>query len=516
MINFPHTPLAPWHWRSHALGNRTGADIFEALFYPRAPQQWGGRAIATLLESPTRPSTVASSPFSSLSRYSICAGAPRHSNGIPYIWTPDLGDIFPTLSALLKSSCPPASLSCPETLPFTGGWLGWLGYDAAWEIEQLPYLNPDPLPFPAAFWYAPDGFAVLDHWEQTLWLAATDPRDLDGMEDALTSKQNKPSTQSKPDARDALAPVSVEFVSNQDAYEQAVVHAKKHIQAGDIFQANLSLRFSTATQADSWPIYRALHTVNPSPFASYWHTPWGAVISCSPERLVQKQGAIAQTRPIAGTRPRGGTPDHDHALAQELVDNRKENAEHIMLVDLERNDLGRVCTWGSVHVDELLAIERYSHVMHLVSNIRGTVRSPYSAIDLIRALFPGGTITGCPKVRCMEIIEYLEPVRRSLFYGSCGYLDWRGNLDLNILIRTLLYVPRSDAVGKKTADPLRASDPRYSADSLPRQHNIVWGQIGAGIVADSEPDREWHESMAKAQAQLQALALVAPQHRPLN
>lgn len=157
-----------------------------------------------------------------------------------------------------------------------------------------------------------------------------------------------------------------------------------------------------------------------------------------------------------------------------------------MLVDLERNDLGRVCEWGSVSVDELLTIERYSHVMHLVSNIKGTLRSDLNAVDLIRAMFPGGTITGCPKVRCMEIIEELEPVRRSLFYGSCGYLDWRGNLDLNILIRTLLLAPT----------------PPF---------NTVWGQVGAGIVADSDPTREWHESLHKAQAQLNALAKVLHQ-----
>jgi len=200
--------------------------------------------------------------------------------------------------------------------------------------------------------------------------------------------------------------------------------------------------------------------------------------------LVQLQGRHAQTRPIAGTRPRGVTSDQDNQFAQELIDNAKEQAEHIMLVDLERNDLGRVCEWGSVIVDELLTIERYSHVMHLVSNVVGTLKSQYNAVDLIRAVFPGGTITGCPKVRCLEIIEALEPDRRSLFYGSCGYLDLRGNLDLNILIRTLLYAPQADGT------------------------SLVWGQVGAGIVADSDPEREWHESLHKAQAQLAALKLA--------
>jgi para-aminobenzoate synthetase component 1 len=273
---------------------------------------------------------------------------------------------------------------------------------------------------------------------------------------------------------------------SQEDYIVAVQQAKKYIQAGDIFQANLSLRFEAYTPFDSWSIYRALQQINPSPFASYWQTPWGAIISCSPERLIQLSGRQVQTRPIAGTRSRGATSTADQQLAQDLLTNTKERAEHIMLVDLERNDLGRVCDWGSVQVDELLTIERYSHVMHLVSNITGTLRPDFNAIDLIRAVFPGGTITGCPKVRCLEIIEELEPVKRNLFYGSCGYLDWRGNLDLNILIRTLLY-----------------TDLRYSQPGA-----IVWGQVGAGIVADSNPQKEWEESLQKAQAQLNALKLA--------
>jgi para-aminobenzoate synthetase component 1 len=195
---------------------------------------------------------------------------------------------------------------------------------------------------------------------------------------------------------------------------------------------------------------------------------------------VKLERGIASTRPIAGTRPRGKTEALDRQLAEELLTNKKERAEHIMLVDLERNDLGRVCEWGSVDVDELLTIERYSHVMHLVSNVQGKLDKKYHAIDLIKALFPGGTITGCPKVRCLEIIEELEPVRRNLFYGSCGYIDLRGHLDLNILIRTLLMTAQGNL-------------------------NTVWGQVGAGIVADSDPEKEWLESLHKAEAQLIAL-----------
>ncbi|MGB5635995.1 MAG: anthranilate synthase component I [Waterburya sp.] len=452
-------PLKSWHWRSLSLDNRTASEVFAALFI--------NESIATLLESPT----VVDLEQPHLSRYSLCAGSPRTVNGQRQLWTPTTGEILPFLRSLLQQFI----VNRPQVahLPFTGGWLGWLGYDLAWEIEQLPELNQDPLPFPVAYWYEPECFAVLDHAEQTLWLAANDSEQLNYLEVKQSFQGEQP-----------FAPTAspITFLTNQEQYQNAVKQAKKHIQAGDIFQTNLSLRFKTNTTADSWSIYQQLQTINPSPFASYWRSPWGDVISCSPERLVQLEGNQAQTRPIAGTRRRGENEESDRALAAELLANTKERAEHIMLVDLERNDLGRVCQWGSVKVDELLVIERYSHVMHLVSNVKGILQPDCDAVDLIRGVFPGGTITGCPKVRCMEIIEELEPFRRSLFYGSCGYLDQRGNLDLNILIRTLLYV--------KAADSDLAQ---------------VYGQVGAGIVADSDPEREWYESLNKAEAQIAAL-----------
>ena len=455
------SPLEPWHWRSQALNNRSGSEIFTALFI--------NEPVATLLESPSS----TDSEQLQLSRYSICAGAPRTVAEKPQLWTPEVGNILPWLRSLLARNT-----NCNRTdiahLPFTGGWLGWLGYDLAWEIEQLPELNKDTLPFPIAYWYEPECFAVLDCIAQTLWLAAGDEKQLEAMEAklALDSQQNTTSNNSTTS--------DITFLTSQAEYQNAVKRAKEHIRAGDIFQTNLSLRFKAKTIRDSWSIYQQLQAINPSPFASYWRSPWGDVISCSPERLVQLEGNLAQTRPIAGTRRRGKDIESDRALAAELLQDNKERAEHIMLVDLERNDLGRVCQWGSVEVDELLVIERYSHVMHLVSNVRGVLKSDRDAVDLIKGVFPGGTITGCPKVRCMEIIETLEPVRRSLFYGSCGYLARRGNLDLNILIRTLLYITTED-----------------KAD--------VYGQVGAGIVADSDPAREWYESLNKAEAQIAAL-----------
>ncbi|WP_036484644.1 aminodeoxychorismate synthase, component I [Myxosarcina sp. GI1] len=496
--------LLPWYWRSQTLNNRTAAEIFEKLFYH-------SDRIATLLESPV-------GRTGKLARYSICAGKPRLVDGKLQLWTFPLGKILSSLNSLVDR-CQMNNNTAIAHLPFTGGWLGWLGYDLAWEIERLPDKNRDPLPFPVAYWYEPDCFAVLDHQQQTLWLAATVPQQLDELEArlefaALVSSSisnnvarsilavDRPQSfletenyrgygslfevdpQASPRSNSAKTLPNFSFQTSQLEYQHAVRQAKKYIQAGDIFQTNLSLRFQTATKTDSWTIYQNLKQINPSPFASYWRSPWGDVVSCSPERLIKLQDNVAETRPIAGTRPRGKTTESDSVLAGELVSNSKERAEHVMLVDLERNDLGRVCQWGSVTVDELLEIERYSHVMHLVSNVRGILPSDRNAVDLIRAMFPGGTITGCPKVRCMEIIEELEPVRRSLFYGSCGYLDCRGNLDLNILIRSLLYI--------------NSAKPNTTA--------MVYGQVGAGIVADSDPEKEWHESLNKAEAQIAALS----------
>ena len=442
------THLLSWHWRSLPLKKLTGSEVFERLYASEA-------TIATLLESPFP--TPSDYPY--LSRYSLCAGEPRIINGKPRLWTPKLGNILPFLQQLLMQT--KGNLSSPEHLPFGGG----------------PHYNHDPLPFPVAYWYEPNSFAILDHLEQKLWLAGNTLQELDDLQSKLETKSSP--FPSSPKA----SPSSLSFYTDQQEYEKAVCKAKKYIQAGDIFQANLSLRFQTTTPLKSWQLYKKLQQINPSPFASYWRSPWGDMISCSPERLVSLNDNIAQTRPIAGTRPRGANFQQETAMLMELSSDIKERAEHIMLVDLERNDLGKVCQWGSVEVDELLTIERYSHVIHLVSNVKGKLRQEQTSIDLIKALFPGGTITGCPKVRCLEIIEELEPVKRNLFYGSCGYLDYRGNLDLNILIRTLLYTPLS---------PNLAS---------------VWGQVGAGIVADSDPEKEWFESLQKAKAQLKALNL---------
>ncbi|MEO1592019.1 MAG: anthranilate synthase component I [Cyanobacteria bacterium J06632_22] len=460
------------HWSCLDLKGRSGSEIFATLFREDA--------LAVLLESP------AESDQLQLARYSICAGSPHVVDGQPRQWTPAVGEILTMVRSHLTPASPQLSgPPLPAHLPFHGGYLGWFGYDLAWEIEQLPQQHTDPLPFPVACWYEPDNFAVLDHQAQQLWLAASTP---DGLE-RLRAQLDQP--KAMPAFTGQTAPPR--FDNTQANFEQAVRNIKAHIAAGDIFQANFSLRFQTYTTAQPLAIYHQLQQINPSPFACYWQTPWGYIVSCSPERLVKCQAGWAETRPIAGTRPRGRTAEHDQQLAAELSAHPKEKAEHIMLVDLERNDLGRVCRWGTVQVDEFCVVERYSHVMHLVSNVVGQLAPETQPADLMAALFPGGTITGCPKVRCMEIIEALEPLRRSLFYGSVGYLDWRGQLDLNILIRTLLLAPDDSLVASSPDSPMGYS---------------VWGQVGAGIVADSDPTQEWLESLQKARAQLLALGLA--------
>ncbi|MEL7520200.1 MAG: anthranilate synthase component I [Cyanobacteria bacterium J06553_1] len=522
MKPFSITPCQQYFWRSRPLAHLTGSDVFARLFQPQTVKETlkaTPAGIATLLESPyPLPSESLPDAARPMARYSICAGAPRVTEGVPQLWTPPVGQILPLLAQLgsLRQSVSESPDSSAdgvvpdENLPFVGGWLGWLGYDLAWEIEQLPWLKEDALPFPVAFWYEPANFAVLDHQAQRLWLAAETMASLAGMDRQISAVSSMPrdSALAGSNATGSDRPMStssiyidkpnidrpLKFETEQADFEQAVSQAKAHICAGDVFQVNHSLRFQTQTNSSSWEVYQKLHRINPSPFASYWHTPWGSVVSCSPERLVHLNAGVAQSRPIAGTRPRGKSQAEDSAIAQELLSDPKERAEHIMLVDLERNDLGRVCHWGSVQVNELMSIERYSHVMHLVSNVVGQFPVEGSAAQLIAALFPGGTITGCPKVRCMEIIETLEPVRRSLFYGSCGYFDKRGRLDLNILIRTLLMAPTLSA---------------SSSEGLPSvgPSQTVWGQVGAGIVADSQPTKEWLESLQKAKAQLLALGL---------
>ncbi len=269
----------------------------------------------------------------------------------------------------------------------------------------------------------------------------------------------------------------IRFEMDQPSFERMVLRAKEYIASGDIYQVNLSQRISADISGDPLELYLRLREINPSPFACYLPMGQVTIAGCSPERLLRVEGDLVETRPIAGTRPRVARNTFaDRRYAQELLLSPKERAEHIMLVDLERNDLGRVCEYGSVEVNELMAVEEYSHVRHIVSNIRGKLREECERLDAVTAAFPGGTITGTPKIRSMEIIEELEPVERGLYTGSVGYLSFSGEMDLNIVIRTFLIMEG-------------------------RLHI----QAGAGIVADSIPEKEYEETLRKGQALLEAV-----------
>ena len=373
------------------------------------------------------------------------------------------------------------------TLPPAGlGWLGLFSYDLNRWVERLPTPKAPVSPVPDLLVFGMRMTAVVDHAAGRSWAASVvDPhessprapaearRRLEAFEDMLKT--------APPSARDsetgaAAEAVSAEPLMSQPQFERMVRRAQEFIAAGDIFQANLAHAFHARWSGSPWALYGLLRQVNPSPFACFVSCPEVTVVSCSPERLVCAQDGRAQARPIAGTRPRGSTPQDDLVNGLELILSDKERAEHIMLVDLARNDLGRVCRVGSVEVNELMVLEEYSHVIHIVSNVQGVLRGGADPVDVIRAMFPGGTITGCPKVRCMELIRALEPAARGLYTGSLGWIGFDGSLDLNILIRTMLL-----------------------------QEGRVSFHVGAGIVADSEPDREYAETLAKAGALFRAL-----------
>ena len=357
----------------------------------------------------------------------------------------------------------------PGDGPFRDGWFLFLGYELAGEIEPRLELPPGDDGLPVAFATRCRGALVRDH--ATGSLSAT------GEPEAVAEFQAR--LESLPPELPKLVPPSWRSVEEDPPgrYTDAVRRVLEYILAGDIFQANIARAWRAHAEAETDPValYRLLRRTNPAPFAGLARFGERAVLSSSPERLVSVRGARVETRPIAGTRPRGRA-DADRALSEELIGHPKERAEHIMLIDLERNDLGRVCRPGSVGVSELMTLESYAHVHHIVSNVCGELSSGVTPGQVIRAVFPGGTITGCPKVRCMEIIAELEGTGRGAYTGAMGYLDSSGDMDLNILIRSLAAGPRDVS--------LRA---------------------GAGIVADSGPERELEETRHKAKGLLLAL-----------
>lgn len=386
--------------------------------------------------------------------------------------------------------------------PFQGGAAGMLGYDFARYFERLPRRAVDDLHLPDAHFFMLDKVVAFDHAEKKGWIIVcpgaremglgysgihATPEELRRRaEDAVQQLYERifggatgPSADMGEPPRRSC-PVAINNDTGRDRYIEMVKRAKDYIAAGDIFQANLSLRVSADIPGrDPWDLYRILREINPSPFSCYIDFGGYQIVSSSPERLVRVRDRMVDTRPIAGTRPRGSDLSEDERMRAELLLNEKERAEHIMLIDLERNDLGRVARYGTVFVDELMITEDYSHVIHIVSNVRGELAEGKDCFDVIRATFPGGTITGVPKVRCMEIIDELEPVRRNAYTGSVGYIGFNGNMDLNIIIRTFVI-----------------------------KDGRAYIQAGAGIVADSDPEREYKESLKKAEALIKTVERI--------
>ena len=390
-----------------------------------------------------------------------------------------------TLREVMNSFQSPFVAGLPR---FTGGAVGYLGYDtAAWFEPTTARADAGSIDRDDAGFMLFDTVLAFDHVQHRILLIAN--ARISGDEELrslyqfacakiefLERELERALSLKRPAGGDA-----VQLVSNmsQDVYESIVKRAKEHIAAGDIYQVVLSQRFEATVGVDAFTVYRALRHVNPSPYMFFIRRGDRSIVGSSPEMLVRVEGRHAVTHPIAGTRPRGKSEDEDLRLADELKRSEKEKAEHVMLVDLGRNDIGRVCDYGTVRVPTFMALERYSHVMHLVSVVEGQLAEGRDRLDALVSCFPAGTVSGAPKVRAMQIINELEPTRRGLYAGAVGYLDFAGNLDFCIAIRTILL-----------------------------ERGTAYIQVGAGIVADSNPTAEYEETRDKARAMIRALELA--------
>ena len=368
---------------------------------------------------------------------------------------------------------------------FCGGLVGYFGYDTVRYVEKrlARTTKPDPLGLPDIVLLVSEEIAIVDNLSGKLSLVVyATPGETGAYQRArerlaeLLGKLRRP-VEIPADTCGTSAPAVSGF--GETAYHQAVERAKRYIHDGDVMQVVPSQRMSKPFRATPLALYRALRTLNPSPYMYYFYFGDFYVVGASPEILVRLEGETVTVRPIAGTRRRGGTPGEDEALAEELLADAKERAEHIMLVDLGRNDVGRVAQTGSVRVTERMVIERYSHVMHIVSNVEGQLKPGLNAMDVLRATFPAGTVSGAPKVRAMEIIDELEPVKRGVYAGAVGYLGFHGNMDVAIALRTAVV-----------------------------KDGMLHVQAGGGIVADSQPDAEWQETQNKARALLRAAEMA--------
>jgi anthranilate synthase component 1 len=378
----------------------------------------------------------------------------------------------------------------PSLPRFFGGAVGFMGYDVVRYFEELPSREKQGLNLPDIFFMITDTLLIFDNLTHRIKVVsnahvngssvAAAYREATRKIDALVKKLKKNGRGRAGNARQRKAkPHQLSSNFTKARYEQAVLKAKEYIKAGDIFQVVPSQRFQTSISIEPYEIYRALRLINPSPYMYFLRCGGATVVGASPEVMVRLEEGRIDLRPIAGTRRRGTTEEEDRVLAEELLADPKERAEHIMLVDLGRNDVGRVSTPGSVQVSELMVIERYSHVMHIVSNVRGKLSRGKDAYDVVRACFPAGTVSGAPKIRAMEIIDELEPTKRGPYAGAVGYFGFSGNMDTCITIRTLI-------IKDKTA----------------------YIQAGGGVVADSDPAAEYQETVNKAKAMMRAVEMA--------
>jgi para-aminobenzoate synthetase component 1 len=390
---------------------------------------------------------------------------------------------------------------CPALVPFLGGAVGYFSYDLCHFIERLPSTAMDDLKLPESYFAFYDAIMAFDHLERRTYLVATgfpemeEQRRLRRARMRLEEMKNwlyaashnhqsslpKRERGAKGEFQPAQENREIILKSNfsPEEYTKAVNRVREYIAAGDVFQVNISQRFEANLEIPPYELYKRLRTINVAPFASYINFPGIAIVSASPERFLKVQDDVVETRPIKGTRPRGRAPVEDQSLAQELIHSIKDRAENVMIVDLERNDLGRVCHYGTIKVTELAILETFPTVFHLTSTIVGRLRRGKSNIDLLKATFPGGSITGAPKVRAMEIIDELEPTKRSIYTGSIGYLSFQGDMDINIVIRTFLI-----------------------------KEGRAYFQVGGGIIYDSDSEAEYMETLDKAKALIQALQLA--------
>ncbi len=400
----------------------------------------------------------------------------------------DVHDPFAALARLLEGY---RAVAVPGLPRFTGGLVGFLGYDTVRHLERLPSSARDDLELPDALFLLTDTLLIFDNVTHRITVVSNafiQDRSPEGVERTYRESQRKIDAIIAALRRPVGAPLGQgwkrvagepDSTFTREGFCRAVKRTKAYVEAGDIIQAVLSQRLTVRTGADPFDVYRALRVVNPSPYMFYLRLGDLRIAGSSPEMLVRLEGKRIDLRPIAGTRPRGATEAEDRRLAEDLLADPKERAEHIMLVDLGRNDVGKIAKAGSVEVVDLMTIERYSHVMHIVSHVRGHLETGHDALDVLRACFPAGTVTGAPKVRAMEILEELEPSRRGPYAGAVGYVSFSGNLDTCITIRTVLF-----------------------------HRGVATIQVGAGIVADSEPEREYQETMNKAGAMLRAIELA--------